>query len=127
MLIHEEQAKLYREVMDVLGMDEDGDAVGVITDMRKKIERLRTEGAKSERRAVTFGDIVHTQVIVMRAAVVDAYLRNSWEGIHWIKNTLRGPGHYPDIVGARDTGGAQALFDRETAQHEVFRAEHPAP
>lgn len=85
------------------------------------------EAAKSERRAITFGDIVHTQVLAMRAAVVDAKLNGPEAGMAWIKNTLEGPGHLPDIDEARALGGAQALWDKETAEHEAFRAAHPAP
>lgn len=79
------------------------------------------------RRAITFGDIVHQQVIAMRAAVVDAKLQGSDVGMAWIENTLCGPGHLPDIQAAKAEGGAQAMFDREMAEHEAFRAAHPAP
>jgi len=43
----------------------------------------------------------------------------------WIANTLDGPGHLPseeDIA-----MGAQPLFDKESAEHEAFRAANPAP
>ncbi|MBX3653248.1 MAG: hypothetical protein KF686_03625 [Ramlibacter sp.] len=81
----------------------------------------------AERRAIMFGDIVHQQVIAMRAAVVAAQIQGPAEGMRWISNTLFGPGHLPDIEAARQLGGAQALFDKEMAEHEAFRASHPAP
>ena len=85
------------------------------------------EAAKSERRAITFGDIVHSQVIAMRAAVVAAKLEGLDVGMQWIANTLEGPGQLPDLDEAKAHGGAQALWDKETAEHEAFRAAHPAP
>ena len=85
------------------------------------------EAAKSERRAITFGDIVQSQVIAMRAAVVAAKLEGLDVGMQWIANTLEGPGHLPDLDEARALGGAQALWDKETAEHEAFRSAHPAP
>jgi len=85
------------------------------------------EALKSERRAIAFGDIVNSQVIAMRAAVVAAKLEGLDVGMQWIANTLCGPGHLPDIDEAKALGGAQALWDKETAEHEAFRAAHPAP
>lgn len=91
------------------------------------VRKLKTEAAKSERRAIAFGDIVHTQVLAMRAAVVDARLQGPEAGIAWIENTLEGPGHLPDVQAAKAEGGAQCMFNREMAEHEAFRAAHPAP
>lgn len=91
------------------------------------IAKLKAEAAKSERRAITFGDIVHTQTLAMRAAVVDAKLQGPEAGIAWIENTLEGPGHLPDVAAAKAEGGAQVMFNREMAEHEAFRAAHPAP
>jgi Lar family restriction alleviation protein len=88
---------------------------------------LRAEADKSERRAIVFGDIVQSQVIAMRAAVVAAKLEGLDVGMQWIANTLCGPGHLPDVDEAKALGGAQALWDKETAEHEAFRAAHPAP
>ena len=85
------------------------------------------EAAKSERRAITFGDIVHTQVLAMRAAYVEAKLNGSDAGMTWIENTLEGPGQLPDLAAAKKEGGAQCMFNREMAEHEAFRAAHPAP
>ena len=95
--------------------------------IRSEVARLTREAAKSERRAITFGDIVHTQVLAMRAAYVDAKLNGSDAGMAWIENTLEGPGHLPDLAAAKKEGGAQCMFNRETAEHEAFRAAHPAP
>ena len=92
-----------------------------------ELELLRKEAAKSERRAITSGDIVQSQVIAMRAAVVAAKLEGLDVGMQWIANTLCGPGHLPDLDEAKALGGAQALWDKETAEHEAFRAAHPAP
>ena len=92
-----------------------------------EIDRLKAEAAKSERRAIVFGDIVHSQVIAMRAAVVAAKLEGLDVGMQWIANTLAGPGHLPDLDEARALGGAQALWDKETAEAKAFRAAHPAP
>lgn len=91
------------------------------------VHKLKAEAAKSERRAITFGDIVQSQVIAMRAAVVAAKLEGVDVGMQWIANTLEGPGHLPDLDEARTLGGAQALWDNETAEHEAFRVAHPAP
>lgn len=95
--------------------------------LRAECERLRAEAAKSERRAIAFGDIVQGHVIAMRAAVVAAKLEGLDVGMQWIANTLCGPGHLPDLGEARALGGAQALWDKETAEHEAFRAAHPGP
>ena len=85
------------------------------------------EATKSERRAIAFGDIVQSQVIAMRAAVVAGKLESSDVGMQWIANTLEGPGHLPNLDEAKALGGAQALWDKETAEAEAFRAAHPAP
>jgi hypothetical protein len=95
--------------------------------IRSEVARLHREAAKSERRAITFGDIVHTQTLAMRAAYVDAKLNGSDAGMAWIENTLEGPGHLPNLAAAKAEGGAQCMFNREMAEHEAFRAAHPAP
>lgn len=92
-----------------------------------EVYRLHAEAAKSERRAIAFGDIVNSQVVAMRAALVAGKLEGLDEGMQWIANTLCGPGHLPDLEEARALGGAQALWDKETAEHEAFRAAHPGP
>jgi hypothetical protein len=92
-----------------------------------EVDRLHAEAAKSERRAIAFGDIVHTQTLAMRAAYVDAKLNGSDAGMAWIENTLEGPGHLPNLAAAKAEGGAQCMFNREMAEHEAFRAAHPAP
>ena len=98
-----------------------------LTLVQAECDRLRAEAAKSERRAIAFGDIVQGHVIAMRAAVVAAKLEGLDVGMQWIANTLCGPGHLPDLDEARALGGAQALWDKETAEHEAFRAAHPGP
>ena len=91
------------------------------------VEVGQADAVKSERRAITFGDIVHTQTLAMRAAVVDGVLSGPEAGMAWILNTLEGPGHLPDVNAAKAEGGAQCMFNREMAEHEAFRAAHPAP
>jgi hypothetical protein len=83
--------------------------------------------ASSERRAIMFGDLMHRQILAMRAAVVDGHLKSPEHGLQWIVNTLEGPGHLPDLDEARALGGAQALFDKEVAEQEAFRTAHPVP
>ena len=90
-------------------------------------QHWQAEVAKSERRAVAFGDVLNSHILAMRAAVVAAKLEGLDVGMQWIANTLCGPGHLPDLDEARALGGAQALWDKETAEHEAFRAAHPAP
>jgi hypothetical protein len=106
-------------------------AAGISPDNAVKRADRAIKGAlatvRAGRRAIEYGDIVHKQVVAMRAAVVAAKLESPEVGIQWIANTLFGPGHYPDIEAARELGGAQALFDKEMAEHEAFRAAHPAP
>lgn len=108
-----------------LGLPEDG--CNSTQRTLEAVRKLKAEAAKSERRAITFGDIVQSQVIAMRAAVVAAKLEGLDVGMQWIANTLEGPGHLPDLDEARALGGAQALWDKETAEAEAFRAAHPAP
>jgi hypothetical protein len=111
-------ANNYCLVLRALGMEDEGDPVA-------EIERLQAEAVKRERRAIEYGDIVHKQVLAMRAAVV-AWQREGAEiGMQWIANTLAGPGHLPSEEDA--ALGAQPLFDKESAEHEAFRAAHPAP
>ncbi len=90
-----------------------------------EVDRLHSEAIKSERRAIAFGDIVHSQILAMRAAAVASVRESPEAGMRWILNTLDGPGHLPDD---EDVAlGAQPLWDKETAEHEAFRAAHPAP
>ena len=112
----------WRFIFDVL----DGTKLDVPR-IRSEVARLQREAAKSERRAIAFGDIVAQHVMAMRAAVVDAKLNGPEAGIAWIENTLEGPGHLPDVEAAKAEGGAQCMFNREMAEHEAFRAAHPAP
>lgn len=92
-------------------------------DMR--IAELEAEGAKSERRAIAFDDALNRHILAMRAAFVAWHRDGASEGMTWVINTLAGPGHLPsesDIA-----LGAQALFDKEVAEQEAFRAAHPGP
>lgn len=100
-----------------------------IADMRKEwgaeVAALQAEGAKSERRAIMFGDALHRHILAMRAAFVAWHRAGPAESMAWVINTLAGPGHLPsdsDIA-----LGAQALFDKEVAEQEAFRAAHPGP
>lgn len=52
------------------------------------VEVGQADAVKSERRAIAFGDIVQSQVIAMRAAVVAAKLEGLDVGMQWIANTL---------------------------------------
>lgn len=101
--------------------------LGDVAELTAELDRARAEVARSERRAITFGDLLHQTIIGMRAAVVAGRLEGAAVGLRWIENALDGPGHLPDIDEARALGGAQALFDKEIAEHEQFRKEHPAP
>jgi hypothetical protein len=109
------------------GLDQIEQAGLMMQEAAAEVVRLQSEYAKSERRALTFGDYMHHQILVMRAAVVDGHLRSHAHGLQWIYNTLEGPGHIPDLDEAKAMGGAQALFDKEVAEQEAFRTAHPAP
>ena len=112
---------------DRAGWLEDADYLQAALAAVEERDRLHAEANKSERRAITFGDIVHSQVVAMQAAVLEGHLKTPAHGLQWIVNTLTGPGHLPDLDEARELGGAQAWWDRETAKHEEFRREHPGP
>lgn len=96
-----------------------------VADLTARIATLEAEGAKSERRAIAYGDAVHTNIVAMRAAVVAWHRDGASDGMTWILNTIRGPGFLPseDDIAL----GAQALFDKEMDAHEAFRAAHPGP
>ena len=104
-----------------------GKATGLHIQILAEVYRLHAEISKSERRALMFGDIVHSQVVAMQAAVLEGHLSTPEHGLQWIVNTLSGPGHLPDLEEARALGGAQAWFDAETVKHHAFRAAHPGP
>lgn len=97
------------------------------TNKDAEIELLKAELTKSEKRAILFGDLLHQNIIAMRAAIVAGKLEGLEQGLQWIANTLEGPGHLPDLDEARVRGGAQAMFDAEMAEHEEFRATHQLP
>lgn len=99
----------------------------VVLELVRRMRDAESEAVKSERRAIEFGDLLSQRIIAMRAAVVAGKLEGLEQGMQWIVNTLDGPGHLPDLDEARAKGGAQAMFDSEIAEHEEFRAAHPAP
>lgn len=95
--------------------------------LMRRLRAAESEAVKSERRAIAFGGLLLERIIVMRAAVVAGKLEGLEQGLQWIVNTLKGPGHLPNLDEARAIGGAQAMFDAEMAEHKAFRAAHPAP
>jgi hypothetical protein len=94
---------------------------------------LRADAIKAERRAIMFGDTISNHCIAMQSAVIDAELQGAEHGMEWIQNTLCGPGLLPDMKEARSMptvvmqSVAQAWFDAKSAEHDAFRAAHPAP
>jgi hypothetical protein len=99
-----------------------------------ELVRLQSEATKSERRAITFGDLMTRQAIAMQAALIEQSTgRGDDAALEWIANTLEGPGLLPDLSEAAHLpktaidGPAQAWFDAKMAEHEAFRAAHPAP
>lgn len=98
---------------------------GLFARAAAELRTLRAKGNKAERRAIMFGDCVHHQVLAMRAAVVAWQREDASAGMKWIANTLCGPGHLPSEEAI--ALGAQALFDKEMAEHEAFRAANPGP
>lgn len=96
-------------------------------DKDTEIQLLKAEISKGIRCEIMLSDVIHNHVIAMRAAVVAGHLESPDRGLQWIYNTLRGPGHLPDIDEALAMGGAQAMFDAEEKEHEAFRAARPGP
>lgn len=105
--------------------DRDARISGLRTEWAAEVAALQAEGAKSERRAIEFGDALHRHILAMRAAFVAWHRAGPAEGMAWVINTLAGPGHLPSETDI--ALGAQALFDKEVAEHESFRAAHPGP
>lgn len=105
--------------------------------LRTVTERARKFEAafyKEARRAVEFGDIIQNHTHAMQAAVIEANLgKGTATAMAWIVNTLRGPGHLPDLDAAaklddpQSKGKAQVWFDLAEAQHALLREAHPAP
>lgn len=93
-----------------------------MTDIDKdtEIQLLKAEIAKGIRREIMLSDVIHNHVTAMRAAVVAGHLESPDRGLQWIYNTLRGPGHLPDIDEALAMGGAQAMFDAEAQSTRLF-------
>lgn len=99
----------------------------VVRELARRLRTAESEAVKSERRAIAFGGLLLERIIVMRAAVVAGKLEGLEQGLQWIVNTLKGPGHLPNLDEARAIGGAQAMFDAEMAEHKAFRVAHPVP
>jgi hypothetical protein len=102
--------------------------------LRAALLALIANGNKSERRAVTFADIIDRHCIVMQAALIEQSIgKGDDAALKWIANTLDGPGLLPSMSDAAHLpntpkdGPAQAWFDAKLAEHEAFRAAHPAP
>ena len=101
------------------------DAQEAASAAQAQARHAEAEAAKSERRATELGDALHRNILAMRAALADCHRHGPHHGMHWIVNTLDGPGQLPD---ADDVAlGGQALFDKEVAEHEAFRAANPGP
>lgn len=101
------------------------EAESLIGRLHAECEALRAGAAKAERRAIMFGDCLTRQILAMRAAVVAWQRDGADAGMNWIANTLAGPGHLP--TREEIAIGAQALFEKEVAEAEAFRAANPGP
>lgn len=111
-----------------------GGANGPTIKLRAALLALIADGNKSERRAVTFADIMDRHCIAMQAALIEQSIGKGDEAaLEWIANTLDGPGLLPSMSDAAHLpntpkdGPAQAWLDAKLAEHEAFRAAHPAP
>ncbi len=120
-----EYAKAATTALQADLVEERNRIAGMRVEWAAEVAALQAEGAKSERRAIEFGDALHRHILAMRAAVVAWHSVGPSTGMQWIANTLAGPGHLPNFEEIRL--GAQALFDKEVAEHEAFRAAHPGP
>lgn len=108
-------------------MEADGARHSDFLTLKDEIVGLKADRDAHLRARIEFGDIIATYCIAMQSAVIDYFLQGGEKGIAWIESTLAGPGHYPNVEDARNMGGAQAWFDARMAEHETFRAAHPAP
>lgn len=111
-----------------------GGANGPTIKLRAALLALIADGNKSERRAVTFADIMDRHCIAMQAALIEQSIgKGDDAALEWIANTLDGPGLLPSMSDAAHLpntpkdGPAQAWFDAKLAEHEAFRSAHPAP
>ena len=95
-------------------------AHGII--LAAEVKRLRAELERSDRRGNLLSEIVSNHCIAMQSAWIDSKLVSPEQGMRWIFNTLFGPGLLPNLDEAREVGGAQAWFDRESAEDEARRA-----
>ena len=111
-----------------------GGANGPTIKLRAALLALIADSNKSERRAMTFADIMDRHCISMQAALIEQSIgKGDDAALEWIANTLDGPGLLPSMSDAAHLpntpkdGPAQAWFDAKLAEHESFRAAHPAP
>lgn len=100
----------------------------------EKARKMEAAYFKEAARAVAFSDIIENHTHAMQAAVIEAHLgKGTATAMAWIVNTLRGPGHLPDLDAAaklddpQGKGKAQVWFDLMETQHSAFRKAHPAP
>jgi NTP pyrophosphatase (non-canonical NTP hydrolase) len=104
-----------------------------IAALQQERDDFRADWEVAERRAIEFGDIIARYTLAMQAFMIDAMREAGAPGemadipasAYWINNTLVGPGHMvPDEALQAD---GQTWFDAKIAEHEAFRAAHPAP
>ena len=88
----------------------------------ERIAELRGELERSERRGNLFSEVISRNCIAMQSAWIDSELVSPEQGMKWIFNTLFGPGLLPNLEAAREGGGAQAWFDRESAEVKAKNA-----
>lgn len=111
-----------------------GGSNGPTIKLRAALVALIKDANKSERRAVTFADIMDRHCIAMQAALIEQSIgKGDDAALEWIANTLDGPGLLPSmsdaahLPNAPKDGPAQAWFDAKLAENEAHRLKHPAP
>lgn len=84
------------------------------------IESLQAQISKLNDLQTTLIEIIEHQGLAMQAAVIEAEIGAGPEsGLDWIRNTLFGPGLFPDLDEARELGGAQGFFDKHAPERGV--------
>ena len=111
-----------------------GGSNGPTIKLRAALVALIKDANKSERRAVTFADIMDRHCIARQAALIEQSIgKGDDAALEWIANTLDGPGLLPSmsdaahLPNAPKDGPAQAWFDAKLAENEAHRLKHPAP
>lgn len=107
-----------------------GYTAGAFAELKAERDARRQAADKAERSSIRFANIIDRHCIAMQAAVIDERHMGAAAGMQWIRNTLIGPGLYPDISEAMalsEDNPAQAWFDAKVAESEAFRATHPGP